>query len=455
MDKRMTPLSFLRQMNTNSLGGFLPALIMIALCALGGACILFLPNAYIALLSAAIFLIGLTILYPAPCAFLAIGVIPFQQAFLGEEARAHISLSDALMVASLTGGAIRDPSIIRAWIRNTPIILWAYFLFLLISLVRRGDPVSGGLSLARMVLNTYAGLGVGYLLGSKRKGMKEGVSLYVVLCVFLSLLILYLSLIRGDAKANYPMELNKNAVGITIGCAIVILVAFIMERREGPVRVVLSLALGVCIAGISFSLSRGACLSTAFGVIAMAWLQRSVKTVLAVIICLSVLYIILLHFGSANVRSYALDFGEKSHSAKERIQSMSMNWRFFLESPLLGKGLGLRKETEPHNILLTTLSETGLIGLLFIIAVFYRGYWEIRQSITLYKADGMERSLMLCAAAVFLMALAHGMIDIYWRRGVGALAWALVGYAIALRHIGIEGSENEKQGSSPVCDADS
>ncbi len=438
----MTPLSIFRQMNIKSLGVSVPALAMVTFCALGGVFILFLPNGQIPLLSAAIFLIVLTILFPLPCAFLAIGLIPLQQAFLGEDARVHVSLSDTLMVASLAGVAIRYPFIIRSWFRDMPMIFWAYLLFLFISLVRRGDPVSGGLSLARMVLNIYAGIGVGYLLGSKRKGLQEGLSLYVILCVLLSLLILYLSSIGGDEKANYPMELNKNAVGITIGCAVVMLSAFIMEWRELPIQVALSLALGVCIAGLSFSLSRGACLATAFGVMLLAWFQRSLRTFLAVLLCLSVIYLVLLNFGSANVKSYALDFGEESYSAKERIRTMSMNWGFFMESPLLGEGLGLRKEAEPHNILLTTLSETGIIGLLFIIAVFSRGYYEIYQAITHYEINRMERAMLLCAAAIFLMTLGHGMIDVYWRRGAGALAWVFVGYAFASRRIGIEGSKN-------------
>ncbi len=441
----MTPLSIFRQMNTNSRGGSVPALAMVTFCALGGAFILFLPNEQIPLLSADILLIVLTILFPLPCAFLAIGLIPLQQAFFGEDARVHVSLSDILMVASLAGGAIRYPFIIRSWFRDMPMIFWAYLLFLLISLVRQGDTILGGLSLARMILNTYAGIGVGYLLGSKRKGIYEGVFLYVILCVLLSLLILYLSSIGGDAKANYPMELNKNAVGITIGCAVVMLAAFMTEWRAFPMRVTVSLALAVCVAGLSCSLSRGACLATALGVITLAWFQRSVITVLAVILCLSAIYLILLNFGTANVKSYALDFGDESYSAKERIRTMSMNWGFFLESPLLGEGLGLRKEAEPHNILLTTLSETGIIGLLFIIAIFSWGYYEICKAIIHFETNRMERALLLCGAAIFLMTLAHGMIDIYWRRGAGALTWIFVGYAFASRRIGIEGSKNEKQ----------
>lgn len=348
------------------------------------------------------------------------------------------------MFASLSGGAFRYSSLMRSWLRNTPMILWFYLLFLLISLVRQGDPILGGLSFARMFLNLFLSVGVGYLLGSKRMGIREGLSLFVILCILLSIFILYLTLWGGDVKANYPMELNKNAVGITIGCAIVILVSAFMSKPGGLKQIALSLALCVCVAGISFTLSRGACIATAIAVMTLGWFHRSARIFIGVILCLTLMYFALLHYGSENVRSYALNLSGESYSVKERVRTISINWGSFLGSPLLGEGLGLRKEAEPHNILLTTLSETGIIGFFLFLGVLAWGYGEIYRAMGQLDLDWRDQMLLACGIAIFILTLTHGMMDVYWRRGVGAMAWIFVGYAASISRGWMGEGENEK-----------
>ena len=40
--------------------------------------------------------------------------------------------------------------------------------------------------------------------------------------------------------------------------------------------------------------------------------------------------------------------------------------------------------------------------------------------------------LVVAGAAVLLVSLTHGMMDVYWRRGVGFMGWSCVGMAASL-----------------------
>jgi len=43
-----------------------------------------------------------------------------------------------------------------------------------------------------------------------------------------------------------------------------------------------------------------------------------------------------------------------------------------------------------------------------------------------------DRQLLVTGAAILLLSIAHGMMDVYWRRGVGVFGWVGVGIAVAI-----------------------
>ncbi len=49
-----------------------------------------------------------------------------------------------------------------------------------------------------------------------------------------------------------------------------------------------------------------------------------------------------------------------------------------------------------------------------------------------FKPDDPERAVLLSGLAAFVLYHVQTLLDVYWRRGVGAMSWACVGVAVAV-----------------------
>jgi O-antigen ligase len=98
-------------------------------------------------------------------------------------------------------------------------------------------------------------------------------------------------------------------------------------------------------------------------------------------------------------------------------------------SPLLGVGVGLRKEYDATNVFMLTLAETGLVGM----AAFL--YLHIAMALMVWKARRFARrddvlfTALALGGALVLSKFIHGMVDHYWSRGALMIAWASAGMA--------------------------
>jgi hypothetical protein len=128
-------------------------------------------------------------------------------------------------------------------------------------------------------------------------------------------------------------------------------------------------------------------------------------------------------------KDYTTGLSAKNENIQMRYNSVEYAKAHFDESPLLGVGVGLRKEYDATNLLWLMLAETGVPGALTFIwlqaAVWKMTYWaqkRIDKKDPLYSPVAIGGALM---AGRFI----HGMVDHYWSRGAISVAWAGAGMA--------------------------
>jgi cation transport ATPase len=84
---------------------------------------------------------------------------------------------------------------------------------------------------------------------------------------------------------------------------------------------------------------------------------------------------------------------------------------------------------KPPNLLLLTLAETGLLGLVtlaYLHFVVLRMVWRLHAQL---PRNSILFSVVALSGALVLSKFLHGMVDIYWSRGAIMITWASVGMA--------------------------
>jgi O-antigen ligase len=130
-------------------------------------------------------------------------------------------------------------------------------------------------------------------------------------------------------------------------------------------------------------------------------------------------------------KDYAVGFDSSRWNVKARYESAEFALQNFRSSPLFGRGVGLRKEFDATNIVLTVLAETGIAGLVAFALIHLTalaGLWRTAARLgTLHPYF----SLAALGSALLLARLLHGLVDHYWSRGAVTPAWCAVGMANA------------------------
>jgi O-antigen ligase len=101
--------------------------------------------------------------------------------------------------------------------------------------------------------------------------------------------------------------------------------------------------------------------------------------------------------------------------------------------PLIGVGVGNylagsaadgTQTTDPHDVILLEAAEGGIIfaaSFILLIGGAASGLWRMRRT-----------ELAPAALAILLATVAHGLVDVYWVRGLPVLGFLLVGMACGL-----------------------
>jgi O-antigen ligase len=244
--------------------------------------------------------------------------------------------------------------------------------------------------------------------------------------IFSNLLLAMLAVRMGS---GYVLGLHKNAVGLSVGFALVTAIDLWLARLQAgnPRRRFLVFAICCLTAGLVSSLSRGSWLGTFVAVALLLSLRGRVKMALRLCIVLIPIIIIFWMILPEASKDYATDVYIDAHNTQTRLHSLDFAMGFFQSSPVLGVGVGLRKIYDATNVVASTLAETGILGLVTFSSIFLTFFiwaWRKRRAVTPELA-----SFLYIGVALTASSLIHGCVDHYWNRGL-LVVWASVGMAI-------------------------
>ncbi|MBW3635204.1 MAG: O-antigen ligase family protein [Armatimonadetes bacterium] len=239
---------------------------------------------------------------------------------------------------------------------------------------------------------------------------------------------------QGGIQASmYTLGIHKNALGPTFGCGIVTCLAYLLtEPAQGRRKAFLLLSLGLSTIGIFLSLSRGAWVATAVAFLLLLVMVKNKRAFWGSLLVMVPLIAILWQMLPQEAAEYASNVSSSANTIQSRFQTINQVMEAFRSSPLLGVGIGLRKVAEPHNVLILTLGESGLVGLIGFIGMFAGGFYTFFLAAKKTQNDLPSKQLVFIGASILLLSLVHGCMDVYWRRGVGFLGWASVGLAVQI-----------------------
>ena len=207
-----------------------------------------------------------------------------------------------------------------------------------------------------------------------------------------------------------------------------------VKDKLGLGRIGLGLALLSTGAGLVLSLSRGAWLGALAAVCIMLIMHR--RTKLAAQIASAAIPVIVLCWISLPqaAQDYASNFSTSKYNIQARFNSEEFALAQFDSSPVYGSGVGLRKEFDATNLVLTTLAETGVLGLITLAAIYIAYFMMIWDVYRRLPPNDPLLSILIVSVGCVVCHLGHGMVDHYWTRGALLNSWAAVGMAVAVHH---------------------
>ena len=230
---------------------------------------------------------------------------------------------------------------------------------------------------------------------------------------------------------SFP-ALHKNAWGGLMSTLVIIAMELWFATPVRARRRKLMVAVLLMVTVLFLSLSRGAWLGAIAGVSTLIFLRRQFKMLtrlLLVVVPLVAALWILLPQGD---KDYALGFDADRANIAGRIDTIATCKQLFLNNPVLGVGVSLRKEVDATNVILVTLAETGILGLglfIWLHVTILRMVWKTQK---LIPREHPLYSLLAVGAGMIICRLAHGSVDHYWSRGAILQAWGGVGMIVAV-----------------------
>jgi len=277
--------------------------------------------------------------------------------------------------------------------------------------------------LVQMVLYLVVAVLVFYALPRNEMDYRPAMDALVLVSVALAGTVLV-------KRTGYVWDLHKNGVGASLAAALIVCTEM-WFAAAGKRKRILSGALIIMAAGLVFSLSRGAWLGSIVGITILIAMRGQFRLLMKLGLVLVPLVTLCWFYLPQSSREYATGFSsDDNFNIKMRYKSLDYARDLFLSSPIIGRGVGLRKEYDATNIVWCTLAETGVVGLLAftmlhisIVRMTWRTQKNINRSTTLYSGIAL-------GGALVVSRLLHGMVDHYWGRGSNTVVWSAVGMAL-------------------------
>jgi len=325
-----------------------------------------------------------------------------------------VKLLGALIAVALTLKVLADIGSFRALKKNilTPISL-SFFLFIVWSLISVFWAPNSAWALTKV--STYLGLftvmqSVGLLNRGAVKRMWELLLVGVALSVLLGFILpppneMIAASGRFTSGGQDPNDF-ANLIVVVLSVVFHGILPFRSEIRNRLRRFVLLSSVSVSVAGGLLSLSRTALINLLVFVLATVWLRRSVKSGFILVMVMALVSIFVLQFSDFTERAVqrytTLQELHQEQTWAGRIDIWQAAVTVFTERPLTGVGTGNFAFVSPnysyyaaliaairedggggvaHNIFLSVLAETGIIGFLFWMALLLSAYALARRLI--------------------------------------------------------------------------
>jgi hypothetical protein len=231
-------------------------------------------------------------------------------------------------------------------------------------------------------------------------------------------------------RSGYVWHLNKNGAGSSLAAAMIVCTEMWFASK-GRRRRWLTGALVIIAGGLFFTLSRGAWLGSLIGVAILIAMRREFRLLFKFVLVFVPLVAICWANLPQKSRDYATGFDSGEHfNIEMRYKSADYAEMLYHSSPIIGRGVGLRKEYDATNLVLCTLAETGVVGLAALIILhlnILRVTWKTQKGL---KRDSLLYSGVALGAALVFSRMFHGMVDHYWGRGSNTCVWSAVGMAL-------------------------
>lgn len=245
----------------------------------------------------------------------------------------------------------------------------------------------------------------------------------VSVCAFIAAMVL-------ANHSGYVLGLHKNGTGGSLACGTIVCMELWFAERNGMRKKWLLAALLLIGAGMFFTLSRGAWMTTITGVAIILALRRQFLIMLRAGLVVVPLIAVCWSYLPNDSREYATGFNRKNLNIQARYDSIDYAMDEFQKNPIIGVGVGLRKEYDATNIVLLTLAETGVPGLLALLSIHLTLLWMAWKGQRTLRRSDINYSLLAIAAALVIGKMMHGVVDQYWCRGDTMVVWASAGMAI-------------------------
>ncbi|HEX8464286.1 MAG TPA: O-antigen ligase family protein [Abditibacterium sp.] len=364
--------------------------------------------------------------YPGIALALIFSVAPFANDLAGGVAGVKFSFAEVNLVLALPllGAALlKGDKQIQGWPFLWPCVI--YFTVCVASAIFvqwRGNAALT--SMFQMVLFLFVLIPVFSILARRPEDLLLALWGLLGSAAFIALNVLV-------TRSPYVLGLHKNNMGGSLSCAFIVgfeLWFHYRDKESWHKRALLVLLL-IISGGLLMTLSRGGWLAAISGAFFITLLRRQFAAVgrfsLLLVPLLAVAWLTL----PQESRSYATSFDASRGNISQRYINQDIAMSFFESNPILGGGLGIRKEFDATQLVLFTLAETGVLGLLTFAAMFVAFFAMIWKTQKRFAHGEMSFSLLAIAGALMLSRLGHGMVDHYWQRGPTMMAWATAGMA--------------------------
>ncbi len=229
------------------------------------------------------------------------------------------------------------------------------------------------------------------------------------------------------SHSGYVLGLHKNNAADSIAAGFLIALELLFHSKEKWRKRAYLLAVFILAVGLINTLSRGAWLGATTGMLVIFVLRRQFGLMLRVTVVGGVLFAVCWSLLPQESKDYAAGFDKDLGNLKPRYESRDFALKKFADSPLIGVGIGLRKEFDATNFVFLTLAETGIVGMVAFLLM------EGTLGVVMWRAqsrmprDSFAFSLVVLACALGVGKLSHSMVDHYWVRGTLLSSWAALG----------------------------